>query len=174
MFVPTTAVARYQPVLSDVERMTMLGFLAAYRGFTRDAYALDLRQFTAWCWQHQHHLFDVRRVDIECFARDLEDCGRARATVARRLCTIVGFYRYTEEEGVIEHSPAVHIRRRHRLRVPRRPPRPQRARRHLGHRGLSSPRDHALLSLLALNGLRVSEALGPNNEALGQERGHAL
>ena len=34
-------------MLSDVERMTLLGFLAAYRGYTRDAYALDLRQFTA-------------------------------------------------------------------------------------------------------------------------------
>ncbi len=27
------------------------------------------------------------------------------------MCTIVGFYRYAEEEGVIEHSPVVHIRR---------------------------------------------------------------
>jgi integrase/recombinase XerD len=111
MSVPTTAVARYEPVLSDFERMTLLGFLAAYRGYTREAYALDLRQFSAWCWQHHRRLFDVRRVDIECFARDLEDRGRARATVARRLCTIVGFYRYAEEEGVIEHSPAVQIRR---------------------------------------------------------------
>ena len=90
MSIPTTAVARYQPVLSDVERMTLLGFLAGYRGFTRDAYALDLRQFTAWCWQHDRRLFDVRRVDIECFAHDLEDRGKARATVARRLCTSSG------------------------------------------------------------------------------------
>ena len=96
--IPATAVARYQPVLSDVERMTLLGFLAGYRGFTRDAYTLDLRQFTAWCWQHDHRLFDVRRVDIECFGRDLEDRGKARATVARRLCTVAGFYRYAEEK----------------------------------------------------------------------------
>ncbi len=51
MTVPTTAVARSQPVLSDVERMTLLGYLAAYRGYTRDACATDLRQLTAWCWQ---------------------------------------------------------------------------------------------------------------------------
>ena len=38
--------------------------------------------------------------------------------------------------------------------------------------GLSSPRDHALVSLLALNGLRVSEALGADVDALGLERGH--
>ena len=38
--------------------------------------------------------------------------------------------------------------------------------------GLSTPRDHALISLLALNGLRISEALGADIEALGLERGH--
>jgi Phage integrase, N-terminal SAM-like domain len=86
-------------------------FLADYRGYTGDADTLDLRQFTAWCWQRQHRLFEVRGVDIECFARELEDRGKARATVARRLFTIVGFYRYAAEEGVIEHSSAVHIRR---------------------------------------------------------------
>ena len=111
MSTTATAVERYQPVLNEVEQSTLLGFLAGYRGFTRDAYTLDLRRFTAWCWQHDRRLFDVHRVDIECFARHLEDAGRARATVARRLCTIVGFYRYAEEEDVIEHSPAVHIRR---------------------------------------------------------------
>jgi integrase/recombinase XerD len=173
MSTSTTALARYQPVLSDVERMTLLGLLAGYRGFTRDAYALDLRQFTAWCWQHDHELFNVRRVDIECFARDLEDRGKARATVARRLCTIVGFYRYAEEEGVIEHSPAVHIRR---PRIDYESHVAHLDRNELGAilvtAGLSSPRDHALVSLLALNGLRVSEAIGANIEALGQERGH--
>src|SRR5215207_6801438 len=43
----TTAVERYELVLSEVEQVTLLGFLAGYRGFTRDAYALDLRQLTA-------------------------------------------------------------------------------------------------------------------------------
>ena len=38
--------------------------------------------------------------------------------------------------------------------------------------GLGSARDHALVSLLALNGLRVSEAIGANIAALGLERGH--
>ena len=38
--------------------------------------------------------------------------------------------------------------------------------------GLSSNRDHALASLLALNGLRISEALGADIEHLNVERGH--
>ena len=38
--------------------------------------------------------------------------------------------------------------------------------------GLGQPAEHALISLLALNGLRVSEATGANIECLGVERGH--
>jgi hypothetical protein len=38
--------------------------------------------------------------------------------------------------------------------------------------GLGSPAEHALISLLALNGLRVSEATGADIEDLGLERGH--
>ncbi len=37
---------------------------------------------------------------------------------------------------------------------------------------MGSARDHALVSLLALNGLRVSEAIGADIAALGLERGH--
>jgi len=41
----------------------------------------------------------VRHADVETFfARDLEERGRAYATVTRRLCTIAGFYRYAVEE----------------------------------------------------------------------------
>ena len=38
--------------------------------------------------------------------------------------------------------------------------------------GLRTPGEHALISLLALNGLRVSEATGADIEHLGLERGH--
>src|SRR5580704_19591695 len=38
--------------------------------------------------------------------------------------------------------------------------------------GLGPPAEHALISLLALNGLRVSEATGAHIEHLGVERGH--
>jgi integrase/recombinase XerD len=38
--------------------------------------------------------------------------------------------------------------------------------------GLGPPTEHALVSLFALNGLRVSEATGADIQALGIERGH--
>ncbi len=59
-----------------------------------------------------------------------------------------------------------------RLRVPHPGSRPQRAGAFLVQAGLGSPRDHALASLLALNGLRISEALGADIDDLDFERGH--
>ena len=55
----TTDVAVIDLAFSDAERYALAAFLAGYRGLTRDAYALDLRQFIAWCWQHDRRLFDV-------------------------------------------------------------------------------------------------------------------
>ena len=140
---------------------------------TREAYALDLRQYATWCQQRCLRLFQARRADIECFARDLEALGRARATITQRLCTVAGFYRYAVEEELLDHCPAAHVRRprldyeshatgldRNELGVM------------LVATGLGSAAEHALISLLALNGLRVSEATGACIEALGTERGH--
>jgi len=111
MTATTTALVPLQPAFSDAERLALAGFLAGYRSLTREAYALDLRQFTTWCRAHSLNLFAVRRADIESFARDLETSGCARATVTRRLCTIAGFYRYAVEEELLENSPAAHVRR---------------------------------------------------------------
>jgi hypothetical protein len=81
------------------------GFLAGYSGKTFEAYGLDLRQWSQWCLDHDLDLFEVRRAHIELFARWLEETGRAKSTVARRLSTITGFYRYCTEEQLITHSP---------------------------------------------------------------------
>jgi site-specific recombinase XerD len=170
--IPSTAPAIPDVVFTDNERLALVGFLAGYRGLTRDAYSLDLRQFLAWCEAHGLKLFSVRRTDIELYARALEEAGRARATVARRLCTVAGFYRYAEEEGSVTASPAVHVRRprldyeSHAIGLDR-----NEVGALLVAAGLGAAAEHALISLLALNGLRVSEALGADIEALGLERG---
>ena len=170
---PTTALVMIQPAFTSAERLALAGFLAGYRGLTREAYALDLRQFTAWCRDRSLNLFAVRRADIEGFARDLEARDRARATVTRRLSTIAGFYRYAVEEELLEHSPAAHVRR---PRVDYESHATALDRNELGAllvaAGLGPPAEHALISLLALNGLRVSEATGADIEQLGLERGH--
>jgi integrase/recombinase XerD len=172
--VPTTmTVAARHEVFTTEEEAALVGFLAGYGGLTFEAYQLDLRQWVQWCAERPVALFCARRADIESFGRHLEACGRARATVARRLCTIACFYRYAEEEGLIAMSPAVHVRRprldyeSHATGLDR-----NEVGAMLVAAGLGGPQEHALLSLLALNGLRVSEAIGANIEQLGLERGH--
>ena len=170
---PSAALVPVAPVFSNTERLALAGFLAAYSGLTRQAYELDLRQFAGWCQQHQLRLFQARRADIEFFARDLEARGRARATITRRLCTVAGFYRYAVEEELLDHSPAAHVRR---PRLDYESHATGLDRNELGAllvaAGLGPPAEHALISLLALNGLRVSEAANAGIEALGIERGH--
>jgi integrase/recombinase XerD len=166
---PSTALATIQPAFTDAERVA----LAGYRGLTREAYALDLGQFTNWCRARSLALFAVRRADIESFARELEVTGRARATVTRRLSTIAGLYKYAVEEEPLDRSPAAHVRR---PRVDYESHAVALDRNEIGAllvaAGLGPPRDHALISLLALNGLRVSEATDADIEHLGLERGH--
>ena len=169
----STSLVPVQLAFTDSERLALAGFLAGYRGLTGEAYTLDLRQFTAWCRTRSLPLFSVRRADIETFARELEAKGRARATVTRRLCTIAGFYKYAVEEELLEHSPAAHVRR---PRLDYESHATALDRNELGAllvaAGLGPPAEHALISLLALNGLRVSEATGADIEHLDLERGH--
>jgi site-specific recombinase XerD len=157
----------------ESERLALAGFLAGYRGLTREAYTLDLRQFTSWCRSRSLPLFAVRRADIETFAREFEARGRARATVTRRLCTMAGLYKYAVEEELLDHYPAAHVRR---PRLDYESHATALDRNELGGllvaAGLGPPAEHALVSLLALNGLRVSEATGAGIEHMGTERGH--
>jgi len=79
-----------------------------------------------------------------------------RATVTRRLSTCAGFYKYAVREELLDRSPAAHVRRprvgyeSHAVALDRN---------ELGAllvaAGLGPPGGHALISLLAVNGLRV-------------------
>jgi site-specific recombinase XerD len=155
------------------EEIAVGGFLAGYCGSTRRSYATDLRLFTSWCQEAKLTLFSVRRAHLELFGRWMEETGRMRSTVARRLSTLASFYKYCEQEQLVDRNPALNLRR----------PKVDYESRTLGldrnelgaflvQAGLGSPRDHALASLLALNGLRISEALGADVDDLDFERGH--
>jgi integrase/recombinase XerD len=146
----STAIANRDHLFSPDEQLALAGFLTGYSGLTREAYTLDLRQYVAWCTEHRVAVFGACRADIECFARHLEALLRARATIARRLCTVACFYRYAEQEGLIAVSPAVHVRRprldyeSHATGLDR-----NEVGAMLVAAGLATARDHALISVLA-------------------------
>ena len=133
------------------------GFLARYSGRTREAYAADLRTYLTWCSVRSLDVFAASRPHIEIYVRWLEeDRHLAPATVARRLSTVIGFYRFMVIDG---QSLAEYVRR----------PRVSADSQALGldrmqlgtlvaAAGASGPTDAALITLLGLLGLRVSEA----------------
>lgn len=152
------------------------GFLSAYGGHTLAAYRRDLRDWVRFCASHGVDPLEALRPHVNLHARQLEAAGRKPATVARHLATIAGFYRYRVEEGSADRSPAAHVRR---PKVSDESPTLGLSRDELaavlaaGDRSASSV-DLALVCLLALNGLRVSEAYEADVSDRRCERGHQV
>jgi site-specific recombinase XerD len=156
----------------DEAQLAAVSFLARYSGRTVEAYRHDLRAFFQWATDHGVAVMEASRAHIELFRAWLADSGLAASTIDRRLSTVCGFYRFAHIDGRIGSNPAQYVRR----------PKVHAT----DARGLDRSefgvllfaaeqydRDHAaLVVLLGLKGLRVSEACATNIEDLGIERGH--
>ncbi|MCU1590075.1 MAG: integrase [Frankiales bacterium] len=150
-------------------------FLAGYSGRTRESYETTLKQWGTWCSSNDVQVLDVLRAHVQVFARELEQAGRAPATIAQKLSAIGGFYAYLVIEGVLPKSPVAHVRRpkvsdestRFGLDAAE-------LRQLLAGSNTHSREAHALVCLLALNGLRVSEACRARAHDLSDDRGHHL
>jgi site-specific recombinase XerD len=148
-------------------------FLAGYGQTTREAYARDLRAWGDFLACIGVEVLAAHRVHVDAFARQGEEVSVSPATIARRLSALSGFYAYALDEGLIVRSPVARVRR---PRVSDESPRlgvdraEMRALLDTAH--ASGSRDHALACLLALSGLRVSEALAADVSDLAHERGH--
>jgi hypothetical protein len=129
---------------------------------TRRAYARDLSGWIDWCAQLEVDPLQAGRMHVDAWARHLTEQRRlAPATVARRLAAVSAFYRWCVLEHHLDDNPAVHVRR------PEVDPDAsttlgltgEQARALLACAADHSPRMHALVALLLVDGLRISEAL---------------
>ena len=105
-----------------------------------------------------------------------EICRFKPSTVSRRFSVTAGFYRTCVIDGIIEHSPAEHVRR---PAVPAESP--TLGFTHLQFEALltaaresANPCDFALVAMLGLLGLRIFEATGADIADLGEEHGHRV
>jgi integrase len=96
--------------------------------------------------------------------------------VSRRVSIVAGFYRICVIDGLLEHSPADHVRR---PRISNESP--TLGLTHLQFEAiLTAARDSncdfdfALVAMLGLLGLRIFEATGADLEDLGEEHGHRV
>ncbi len=151
-------------------------FLLGYdKAHTRSAYQSDLRCFASWCVRIGIDPLAAQRAHLDGYARSLEADGLAASSVARRLSVMSGLFRYAYEEGYVDRNPAAHVRR---PRVGDDSPTLgldlAEARRLLQAAEADGPRDHVLVCLLLLNGLRVSEVCTAHVTDLSSERGHRV
>jgi len=155
----------------------VIGFLARYScAGTVDAYTIDLRILFQWCAANGVEPLQASRTHLELFARHLEhDRGNCPVSVHRRLSTIKCFYNIASIDGYVGQSPAIH------LRLPRVFKDETKTlgldRLELGAvvsaARASSACDSALITMLGLLGLRVSEACNVRIQDIhGLERGH--
>ena len=169
----SAALVPVAPVFTNTERLALAGFLAGYSGLTRQAYELDLRQYASWCQQHQLRLFRPAAPTSNASPATWRPAAGpgppspagcapspgSTGTRSRKTCSIIRRPRMCAGRGwtTSRTPPALDRNELGALLVAA---------------GLGPPAEHALISLLALNGLRVSEAIGADIEALGVERGH--
>ena len=158
---PTSALPRTG---HETETPTVLAeaFIAGFRSpDTRSAYRRDLHCWLNFCVdQGVHPYAGVRRTHVEAYLRHLEQQRRplANNTLRRRISTLSSWFTWLEDEDLNVGNPAARVRR------PRRHARPQpwldrnELTDVLTAAEIEGGYSYALVCLLALNGLRISEA----------------
>jgi integrase/recombinase XerD len=174
---PTAVPARQPGSSANQLRLAVPACLARFNGSSREHTESDLRCYLSWCASHSLDPLAAQRPHLELYIRWMQETRRFKpSTVSRRFSVAAGFYRTCAIDGVLDHSPAEHVRR---PAVPAESPT-------LGFTHLQSgalltaarqspdPCDFALVAMLGLLGLRIFEATSADIADLSEEHGHRV
>jgi integrase/recombinase XerD len=158
-------------------RLAVTAYLARFKGTSRDHADSDLRCYLTWCTDRGLDPFLARRPHLELYVRWMQEVRRFKpSTVSRRFSVTAGFYRTCVIDGVLEHSPAEHVRRQV---VPAESP--TLGFTHLQFEALltaarqsANRNDFALVAMPGFLGLRIFEATCADIGDLGEEHGHRV
>ena len=162
---------------TDQLRLAVAAYLARFTSSSRERTESDLRCYLAWCAERGLDPLAAQRPHLELYIRWMQEIRRFKpSTVSRRFSVTAGFYRTCVLDGVLQHSPAEHVRR---PAVPAESP--TLGFTHLQFEALltaaresTNPCDFALVAMLGLLGLRIFEATSANIADLGEEHGHRV
>src|SRR5512135_3084274 len=158
-------------------RLAVAAYLARFKGSSRERTQSDLRCYLTWSAGRGLDPLAARRPQLELYIRWMQEIRRYKpSTVSRRFSVAAGFYRTCVIDGLLEHSPAEHVRR---PAVPAESP--TLGFTHLQFEALltaarqsANPCDFALVAMLGLLGLRIFEATSADIADLGEEHGHRV
>ena len=164
-------------LFTDQLRPAAAAYLARFKGSSREHTESDLRSYLAWCAERGLDPLAAKRPHLELYIRWMQEIRRFKpSTVSRRFSVTAGFYRTCVIDGVMEHSPAEHVRR---PAVPAESP--TLGFTHLQFEALltaaresPNPYDFALVAMLGLLGLRIFEATRADIADLREEHGHRV
>lgn len=155
----------------EVARGWLLGYAESRE--TLRVYRYAAGEWFSFCAEYGVDPLHAKRPLVELYKNALYDRGRSPGTVNARLSALSSFYTYAVDEDAVASSP---------LRGVRRPKLPDQAvstgltrpelRAFLAEARERGPQMFALMTLLGLNGLRVSESLLCQVTDFGSERGH--
>ncbi len=163
--------------IADQLRLAATAYPARFKGSSREHTESDLRCYLTWCAEHSLDPLAAQRPHLELYVRWMQETRRFKpSTVSRRFSVTAGFYRTCVIDGILEHSPAEHVRRPKVAAES-----PTLGFTHLQFEALLTaarqspdPCDFALVAMLGLLGLRIFEATSANIADLGEEHGHRV
>jgi integrase/recombinase XerD len=158
-------------------RVAVAAYLARFTGPSRQHTESDLRCYLSWCAERSLDPLAARRPHLELYMRSMQEVRHFKpSTVSRRFSVVAGFYKTCVIDGLLQHSPAEHVRR---PAVP--PESPTLGFTHLQFEALLTAARHsqdpcafALVAMLGLLGLRIFEATSADITDLGEEHGHRV
>ena len=97
---------------TDRLRLAAAAYLARFKGSSREYTESDLCRYLAWCAEQGLDPLAALRPHLELYIRWMQEIRRFKpSTVSRRFSVVAGFYRTCVLDGVLEYSPAEHVRR---------------------------------------------------------------
>ena len=97
---------------ADHVRLAASAYLARFTGSSREHTQSGLRCYLRWCADRGLDPLAARRSDLEHYILWMQETCRFKpSTISRRFSVAAGFYRTCVVDGVLEHSPAEHVRR---------------------------------------------------------------
>ena len=97
---------------TDRLRLAAAAYLARFKGSSREHTESDLRCYLSWCAERGLDPLAAQRPHLELYIRWMQEIRRFKpSTVSRRFSVTAGFYRTCVIDGLLEHSPAEHVRR---------------------------------------------------------------